>query len=282
MMNFIKSGKTLLKYVSICIVLICSIFFVACKDKNPEDPNRVASISLSEELVSRIFYKNDNVDFSQYDITINYTKSSSVVLKMNDSNVIIENFSTEVPGTHKATIKYADTSVYLYYAVLDVDAVGLYYNGDPLTIYSQETFDFSKVNVEILYSNGSHSPISLDKVSIGEINKSCSSNVRNLTVSYLGFNTNVGYRVTNRAVVESKMYSFEDKTGLFDSSLNYIMKSGDSFIFYKNSDGEVGFQTNYISAEFNTFEVSKFANSELKTFVLTLVNNTIICTEKAL
>ena len=283
MMKLRKVSQNIIKYVSLCIVLCCSLFFVACKKgKDPADSNRVASISLSEEFVTREFYKNDFVDFSKYDITINYTKSASVVLKMNDVNVKIDNFSTENVGTHKATISYGGTNVFFYYAILDVELVGINYNGSPITIYSQEDFDFSKVSLDLVYSNGSHRNISMNMVSISGLSKTCSTSVRNLTASYMGFNTNVGYTVTNRKIEETKMYKFEDKSGLFDSSLKYVMKTGESFVFYQNTDGEVGLQTNITAASFNTYEGSKFADRELKTFVYTLVNDTIICIEKAL
>lgn len=283
-MKFVEKCRNIIKFASICLLIFCSVFLVSCKDnKNtPPEENRVASISLSEEFISHKFYKDDFVDFSSYDITINYTKSPSVVLKMNDSNIKIDNFSTKTVGTHKSTISYAGISVFFYYTILDIEAIGLFYNGSTLTIYGQEEFDFSNVYLDIVYNNGNSKQIAMNLVSISGPDKTCSLNTKTLTASYLGFNVNVSYIVTNRKVEETKMYKFEDKSGLFDSSLKYVMKSGESFIFYKNTDGEIGLQTNLNSSDFNTFEVSKFANRELKTFVFTLVNDTIICKEKAL
>ena len=280
MAKFVEKCKLLMMSLSIVLLVFSCVFFVGCKDKKHDNKNSVVSLTICEELKNASFFQNDYIDLSSYSVTVKLKKSKDLVLRLDDSNVYVSNFSTSEVGEFTATVSYQKKSVSFSYTVIEIVPVGIFYNGNDLTIYSQEGFDFSNIYLDVVYNNGAQSKVNLGLTSMSEIDRTCSYVKKTFTASYLGFTANINYYVTNRPFKELEIYEFVDNSGLFEDYLKYVCKSGDSFVYYRNLEGEVGFQSNLTIKEFNTYETFKIADRQKVYFTLTLVGNKVICEKK--
>ena len=269
-------SKTLFSVTIVLLVFSC-FFFVGCKqNKDNNDTNKVVGIEPDMDFVSQTFYQGDVVDFSQYDVTINYVNGSKLELKMNDPNITISGFSTQTVGNFVCTISYQEISVKFYYAVLEVVPAGLFYNGKALILYGKENNDFSNVYLDVIYNNGNQTKVYLSSINDINFDLSLTNQTRELSVSYAGLTAKIPYTVTNREIKKFEIYNFTDNTGYFSENCRFIMQTENNFILYKNTDGEIVLSINKKPKDFNIYESSMIYNREQVFFILTLINNSVV------
>ena len=176
------------------------------------------------------------------------------------------------------TVSYEGQTKVIKYFVNEVLPINAIYKGEDITIYRNETYDFSKVFVTVLFNNGEEKEISLKDFSVSEIDYSLTEENRTIKVTYLGIEEEINYNVTNRKIEEYKDYDLIDNLNIFNDESIKIRFVNDKYIVHNGQNLESlpkGQKAN--KSTFNRYWSINIYNGKPTKIYFYLVNESIYC-----
>lgn len=225
-----------LNVICLCFILFSGAFFVSCKDTSTPR-NKVEDIVLPSSFLSLDIFQGDEVDLSEYFVTIKNTVNKDQGFAMSQLLSVLD--TTKI-GEHKFTLSYGSFSKEFKYevkAILPLDAM---FSGE-VEYYLHEGAEFGDKKFTVLYTNGDEKLLSLQNAEIdfSAMPKNIGNYTLNATYEEISFSVKIN--VMTREVVKDMEYAFKDLVGIFeDSTQNYFTRyDGERFVIYTKTDGKI-------------------------------------------